>query len=49
VTGQRVLVIDDVTTTGTTLRRAAEALAKSGAQVVYCAAMAATPDARRVT
>jgi predicted amidophosphoribosyltransferase len=47
--GRRVLVVDDVTTTGTTLRRSAEALLKAGADAVYCAAMAATPDARRVT
>jgi len=49
VAGQRVLVVDDVTTTGTTLRRAAEALLRGDAEAVYCAAMTATPDARRGT
>jgi predicted amidophosphoribosyltransferase len=44
-----VLIIDDVTTTGTTLSRAAEALLAAGADTVYCAAMAVTPDARRAT
>ncbi len=46
--GRHVLIIDDVVTTGTTLRRAAEVLLESGADTVFCAAMAATPDARRV-
>ena len=49
VAGRRVLIIDDVTTTGTTLSRAAEALLAAGADTVYCAAMAVTPDARRAT
>lgn len=44
---QRVLLIDDVSTTGTTLRRAAETLFDAGAVAVYCAAMAMTPDSRR--
>ena len=47
--GRRVLIIDDVATTGTTLRRVAEVLLSAGSETVYCAAMAATPDARRVT
>jgi predicted amidophosphoribosyltransferase len=49
VAGRRVLVVDDVTTTGTTLRRTAEVLLKAGADAVYCAVMAATPDAGRGT
>ena len=48
-TGRRVLVVDDVTTTGTTLRRAAEVLLAAGAEAVYCAALAATPDGRSMT
>ena len=47
--GRHVLIIDDVATTGTTLRRVAEVLLLAGSEIVYCAAMAATPDARRVT
>lgn len=49
VRGRRLLIIDDVTTTGATLRRAAEVLGGAGAEVVYCAAMARTPDSRMVT
>ena len=49
VRGRRVLVIDDVTTTGATLRRAAETLAEADAEVVYCAALARTPDPRKAT
>jgi predicted amidophosphoribosyltransferase len=41
-----VLVVDDVVTTGTTLRRAAAALHRAGAGEVYCAALARTPDSR---
>jgi len=47
--GRHVLIIDDVATTGTTLRRVAEVVLDAGAETVFCAAMAATPDARRVT
>lgn len=46
---QRVLLVDDVVTTGTTLRRAAETLIDAGAVAVYCAAMAMTPDSRRIS
>jgi ComF family protein len=48
VKGRRVLVVDDVTTTGSTLNRAASALLRAGADAVYCAALARTPDARRL-
>ena len=44
-----ILLIDDVTTTGTTLRRAATALLHGGAGTVFCAALALAPEARRVT
>ncbi len=48
VAGKRVLLIDDVTTTGTTLRRSAEALCAGGPAAIYCAAMAWVPDPRRI-
>lgn len=47
VAGRGVLVIDDVTTTGATLRRAAGTLDEAGASNVICAALAATPGWRR--
>lgn len=47
--GQTILLIDDVTTTGATLRRAAEVLLAAGAGTVYCAALAVTPDGRSIT
>jgi predicted amidophosphoribosyltransferase len=47
VGGRKLLLVDDVTTTGATLRRAAEALHDSGADSVYCCAMALAPDSRR--
>ena len=42
-----VLLIDDVITTGTTVRRAAGAVLAAGASSVFCASMAATPTPRR--
>jgi predicted amidophosphoribosyltransferase len=45
--GRSVLVIDDVTTTGTTLRTAAAVLLEAGADAVFCAVCAFAPDTRR--
>jgi competence protein ComFC len=45
IAGNRVLVIDDVVTTGATLRAAREALQRCGAEPVL-AAVAATPERR---
>ena len=47
--GTRLLVVDDVTTTGATLRTAATCLRAAGADIVVCAALAAAPDLRRST
>jgi ComF family protein len=47
VEGRTVLLIDDVTTTGTTLRRGTEALRRAGARAIYCAVCAHAPDPRR--
>ncbi len=44
--GLRVLLVDDVVTTGATLLSACEALLQAGVAEVVCAAAAATPDAR---
>jgi len=43
-----VLLIDDVITTGTTIKRAVQALLEGGASEVYVAALALTPDPRSV-
>ncbi|MCX6535347.1 MAG: phosphoribosyltransferase family protein [Actinobacteria bacterium] len=42
INNQCVVVIDDVVTTGTTLRRASQALYEGGAELVICAAVAST-------
>lgn len=40
VAGKRILVVDDVTTTGSTLDACAMALKQAGAQSVYCITLA---------
>ena len=45
--GLTILLIDDVTTTGSTVRRASEALVRAGAEAVHCAVLAHAPDSRR--
>lgn len=46
--GHRVLLIDDVCTTGTTLRRASDTLLGAGATAVFCTTIAHATDPRRM-
>jgi predicted amidophosphoribosyltransferase len=45
---RHILLVDDVTTTGTTVNIASRALIRAGAEAVFCAVLAQTPDARRM-
>jgi len=47
--GLTILLVDDVTTTGSTIIRATEALVRAGAEAVYCAVLAHAPDSRRIS
>jgi len=49
VRGRRVVLVDDVVTSGATLRAAVRALRLAGAEVVGCAAIAATPRRQGVS
>lgn len=48
VQGHSLLLVDDVSTTGTTLRHAATSLLSAGASAVFCTAIAHAPDPRRM-
>lgn len=43
ITGKRILLLDDIITTGSTVSECAKTLLMAGAKEVYCAAVAATP------
>jgi competence protein ComFC len=49
IVDRTVLVVDDVMTTGTTLRRVSATLREAGAAAVYAACVAWTPESRRIT
>jgi len=47
LTARHILLVDDVTTTGTTLKHAVNTLLRAGAESVSCAALAIALDPRR--
>jgi adenine/guanine phosphoribosyltransferase-like PRPP-binding protein len=47
LTGRRILLVDDVVTTGATVAAASRALKEAGAREVHVVAAARTPPSRR--
>lgn len=47
IKGKRIIIIDDICTTGSTLSEIANLLVDSGASEIYCACACKTPDKKR--